>query len=109
MKRAKNFFRLFWGRIGFFLLFVLNFLYIFCSLGLFSFGLIISPVALLGILDILVIITDVGLPVLLVGGIGVLLLGGGMCLGIPFICKSSLNRLHYFRVGSEWRRRAEDK
>ena len=109
MKKASRFLRLFFGRIGFFILFLLNFLYIFLSLGLFSFGLIAFPSAILGILGVLVIVTDIGLPVLLIGGLGILFLGAGLCGCIPFVCSSSLNRLHYFRVGSEWRKKAEEE
>jgi len=109
MKKLCRILRLFFGRTGFFILFLLNFLYIFIALGLFSFGLIVFPSALLGILGVLVIITDIGLPVLLIGGLGLLVLGAGLCGSIPFVCSASVNRLHYFRVGSEWRKKAEEE
>lgn len=108
MRKIVSILRLFFGRTGFFLLFILNFLYIFISLGLFSFGLIVFPASILGILGVLVIVTDIGLPVLMTGGLGILLLGGGMCGMIPFLCRACVNRLHYFRVGTEWRKKAEE-
>lgn len=105
MKKAGWYFRLFSGAFGFVMLFLLIFLYIFAALGLLSAGLIIFPSALLGIAGALDIITDVGLPVLGMLGLGMLLLGGGMCLGTAFICPASVNRLHSFMKSMEWRER----
>ncbi len=105
MKKISYAFRLFIGFIGFILLFLLNFIYIFCALGFLSLGLIVFPSSLLGMLGVIVVTTDLGLPVLAVLGAGLMLLGGGMCLGAAFVCPASLNRLHYFRKGTEWRKR----
>lgn len=105
MKKAGYFFRLVSGIFGFIMLFLLIFLYIFTALGLLSAGLIVFPSALLGIMGALDIITDVGLPVLCMLGMGMLLLGGGMCLGTAVVCPAAVNRLHSFIKGTQWRKR----
>ncbi len=105
MKKLKLYFRIFSGVIGFSLLFLLIFLYIFLSLGLLSAGLIIFPCALLGITGMLHIITDIGLPVMALLGLGTTMLGGGMCLGAAIICPASVKRLQSFIKGTEWQKR----
>lgn len=105
MRKLSYAFRLFFGTAGFFLLFILNFLFIFLALAVFSLGLIVFPASVLGMLDILVITTDLGLPVLMLGGLGGIFLGGGMCLCAAFFCIGSVNRLRYFRKGTEWKKR----
>ena len=105
MKKAGYFFRLFSGIFSFTVLFLLIFLYIFAALGILSAGIIVFPSSLLGMMGALDIITDVGLPVLCVFGAGLLLLGGGMCLGTAVICPASVNGLHSFIKSMEWRKR----
>ncbi len=105
MKKAKWYFRLVRGVFGFAVLFLLIFLYIFLALGLLSAGLIVFPSALLGMAGALDIITDAGLPVLCVLGLGMLLLGGGMCLGTAFVCPACVNRLHSFTKSLDWQKR----
>lgn len=105
MQKLSYAFRLVFGTAGFFLLFVFDFLWIFIALALFSLGLIVFPSALLGMLDVVVVTTDLGLPVLAVGGLGAILLGGGLCLGAVLLCQASLNRLRAFRKGTEWKKR----
>lgn len=105
MKRLSYVFRLIFGTAGFFLLFVLNFLCIFTALLLFSLGLIVFPASILGMLDILVITTDLGLPVLIAGGLGAFLLGCGLSLSEVFLGRFSVNRLRYFRKGTQWKKR----
>lgn len=105
MKKAAYFLYLIRGVFGFAMLFLLIFLYIFTALGLLSAGIIVFPSALLGLTGLLNIITDLGLPVLALLGMGMLLLGGGMCLGTAVICPASVNRLHSFIKAMEWRKR----
>lgn len=105
MKKAGYLFGLVSGIFGFVMLFLLIFLYIFTALGLLSAGIIVFPSSLLGMAGLLDIITDVGLPVLCILGVGLLLLGGGMCLGTAVICPASINRLHSFMKKMEWRKR----
>lgn len=105
MKKAVYFFRIVSGIIGFTILFLLIFLYIFTALGLFSAGIIVFPSSLLGMIGMLDIITDIGLPVLCVLGLGMLLLGGGMCLGAAVVCPAPINRLHSFIKAAEWQKR----
>lgn len=105
MKKFLYLLRLIFGTIGFFLLFILNFIYIFVSLLTLSLGLIIFPCALLGMTDILVVTGDFGLPVLFIGGLGAFILGGGMCMGAFFVCKGSLNRFNAFNKGNFWRKK----
>ncbi len=105
MKRIGYIFRLFFGGTAFFLLFIFDFIFIFLALAIFSLGLIVFPSAVLGMLDVLVITTDIGLLSLALGGIGGLLLGGGMCFASIFLCIGSVNRLRYFRKGTEWKHR----
>lgn len=105
MKQFLYILRLIFGGIGFFLLFVLDFLCIFSALFLFSAGLVIFPASILGMLDILVITTDFGLPVLMAGGFGAVLLGAGLALSAVFLSRFSVNRLKYFRKGTHWKKR----
>ncbi len=77
------------GIAGAVLLFILNVCYIFVSLGLLAFGVIMLPAVLLGRTGMLVMMTDLAqLPLLLISG-GVLLLGLGMCFCILPICNAS--------------------
>lgn len=105
MKKAAYYLRLFFGKIGFIILFFLNFIFIFTALGVFALGLIVFPTAFLGLIGVLPVISSLGLPVLLMGGIGMILFGGGMCLGAVFMCRASVNSLHYFRKGMWWKKR----
>ena len=105
MKKAGYYFWLISGIFGFLLLFLLNFLYIFCALGLLSAGLIIFPSALLGVIGAVAVITDIGLPVLAALGLGFMFVGGGMCLGTAFVCPASISLMHRFAKAMEWRRR----
>ena len=105
MKKSGYYFRLISGIFGFVLLFLLIFLYIFTALALFSAGVIIFPSALLGIMGVLDIITDMGLPAMAALGLGMLLLGCGMCLGAAFVCTSPVKRLQSFIKSMEWRKR----
>ena len=105
MKKASYYFRLISGVLGFMVLFLLNFLYIFCALGLLSAGLIVFPSAFLGIIGVVAVITDMGLPVMVILGLGLMLLGGGMCLGTAVVCPASVNLLHRFMKATEWRKR----
>lgn len=105
MKKLSYAVRIFFGIIGFTLLFLLNFLYIFLALGFLSLGLIVFPSALLGMLEVIIITADSGLPVLAVFGMGLILLGGGMCFGMAFVCPASLKRFQRFCKGTEWRKR----
>ncbi len=105
MQKLSYAIRIFFGTAGFFLLFILNFLFIFLALAVFSLGLIVFPASILGMLDLIVITTDLGLPVLTFGGLGGIFLGSGMCLCAVFSCNGSLNRLRYFRKGTEWKKR----
>ncbi|MBQ8411809.1 MAG: hypothetical protein IJX15_08805 [Ruminiclostridium sp.] len=105
MKKLSYTVRIFFGIIGFTILFLLNFLYIFLALGFLSLGLIVFPASLLGMLDVIIVTTDLGLPVLAAAGIGFILLGGGMCFGAAFVCPGSLKRFHWFCKGTEWRKR----
>ncbi len=105
MKKSGYFFRVVCGVFAFTMLFLLIFLYIFTALGLLSAGLIVFPSALLGMTGMLDIITDLGLPVLALLGMGMLFLGVGMCLGTIIICPASVNKLHCFIKAMEWRKR----
>lgn len=105
MKRLSYILRLILGAMVFFLLFILDFLCVFTALLLFSTGLIVFPASILGMLDILVITTDLGLPVLMTGGFGAILLGGGLGLSAVFLSRFSVNQLKYFRKGTQWRKR----
>ena len=58
MKKALYCLYIFFGALAFFLLFLLNFLYIFVALGLLSLGLIAFPSSLLGAAGIINIVTD---------------------------------------------------
>ena len=104
MKKMKLYFRLFSGIAGFALLFLLIFLYIFVSLGLFSAGVIIFPAALLGITGIVDIITDIGLPVMAMLGLGTAMTGVGMCLGTAVICPASVKLLQNFIKSTQWQK-----
>lgn len=105
MKKAGYYFRLVSGVFGFLILFLLNFLYIFCALGLLSAGLIVFPSAILGTIGAVAVITDMGLPVMAALGLGLILLGGGMCLGTAVVCPASVNLMHRFMKATEWRKR----
>lgn len=105
MNKLKLYFRIISGIIGFTALFLLVFLYIFAALALFSAGVIIFPSALLGIIGAVDIITDMGLPVMGALGLGMILLGGGMCLGAVFVCPAPVKRLQSFIKGTEWQKR----
>lgn len=105
MKQLGYTLRLVFGTAGFFLLFILDFLLIFTALLLFSLGLVVFPASILGMLDILVIATDLGLPVLMTGGIGAVLLGVGMGLAAVFFSRFCVYRLRYFRKGTQWKKR----
>ncbi len=108
MKRLSYVFRLFFGGAGFFLLFIFDFIFIFSALAILSLGLVVFPGSLLGIFDVLPVITDWGLPVLMLGGLGGILLGIGMCLSAVFVCIGSVNLLHSFRKGTEWKKKRLD-
>ncbi len=105
MKRLSYILRLIFGATAFFLLFILDFICVFTALLLFSAGLIVFPASILGMLDILVITTDLGLPVLMAGGFGAILLGGGLGLSAVFLSRFSVNQLKYFRKGTQWKKR----
>ncbi len=105
MKKSGYYFRLISGIFGFAVLFLLIFLYIFAALALFSAGIIIFPSALLGMAGALDIITDMGLPAMGALGLGMTLLGGGMCLGAVFVCTAPVKRLQSFIKSMEWRKR----
>lgn len=105
MRKSGFCLRLIVGTAGFFMLFIADFLFIFFSLAVFSLGLIVFPSALLGIFDMLIIITDVGLPVLALSGLGAILLGAGLCLAAGIACYKSFSLLCSFRKGTEWRER----
>ncbi len=105
MKEFFYILRLVFGAIGFFLLFILDFLCIFTALLLFSVGLIVFPASILGMLDILVITTDLGLPVLMAGGLGSALLGAGLGLSAVFFSRFCVYKLRYFRKGTQWKKR----
>ncbi len=105
MKKGGYYFRLVSGIFGFTVLFLLIFLYIFTALALFTAGLIIFPSALFGIAGAVDIITDIGLPAMGMLGLGMILLGGGMCLGSVFVCTAPVKRLQSFIKGMVWRKR----
>lgn len=105
MRRFSFYLRLFFGAVGFILLFLLLFICIFLSLGIFSLGLIVFPASLLGIFDVLIITTDLGLPVLIPAGLGAIMLGGGLCIAAAFACMKALGRYNSFCKGTEWRKR----
>ena len=105
MRRFGFYLRLIVGTAGFLLLFAADFLLIFFALAFFSLGLIVFPSALLGMLDALIIITDIGLPALALSGLGVFLLGAGLCLTAGIACYKSFKLLCSFRKGTEWRER----
>lgn len=108
MRRLGFNLRLFFGAIGFILLFLLLFIGIFLSLGVFSLGLIVFPASLLGIFDVLIITTNLGLPVLAAAGLGAVMLGGGLCIAMAFACMGALSRYNSFCKGTEWRKRRLD-
>lgn len=97
--------RLIVGTAGFFMLFIADFLFIFFALAVFSLGLIVFPAALLGMFGAVIIITDIGLPVLAISGAGTVLLGAGLCLAAGIACYNSFNLLCSFRKGTQWRER----
>lgn len=105
MKKTRYYGFLILGTAGMAALFLLNFLYLFLALGLFSLGLIAVPAALLGAADVIHITTDLPFPSLLFVSSGILLLGFGMCLGAFVVCPASVSRLRCLRVRFGWKKR----
>lgn len=106
MKKAAYCLYIFFGAFGFFLLFLLNFLYIFVALGLLSLGLIAFPSSLLGAAGIINIVTDLsGMSLMLISG-GALLTGLGMCLCAAGLCSGSLGLFRRFLKRAGFKRQA---
>ena len=106
MKKAAYCLYIFFGGIGFFLLFLLNFLYIFVALGLLSLGLIAFPSSLLGSAGIINIVTDLSSGALMLISGGALLTGLGMCLGAAGLCPKSLELFRRFLKRAGFKRQA---
>lgn len=88
--------------VGFAVLFVLIFCYILCAAAIFSLGLLTVPAALLHILGVLFIASDLSVASLLLTGGGFLLLGAAMLLGTASLCPRCVGLFHRY---ARWTRR----
>lgn len=88
--------------LGFAVLFALIFCYIVCGAAIFSLGLMTLPCALLHMLGVLFVATDLSVMSLALIGGGCLLFGAGMLLGTASVCPSGVRLLHRYM---RWRRR----
>ena len=104
MKDSNDKLYIYAGYAGLILLFLLNACYIFTALGLFSFGIVALPCALLGKAGILAVISDLTPDALLFVCGGGFSLGLGMSLGIIPLCSASYGVYSRFLKTSAIRR-----